>query len=120
MITKINEFAKYNESNISEISDYEIKVFDNKIMSLLSFIGEGINDIIVDSIFSTQTKEYTNTVTIIFIEAAHGNINIEDWKKAEKLLNNIKGTGGFEDFNIISSHNKIELIFSEKYPLEQY
>ena len=116
----LNEFLDVTHSfePIAEIIEgEEILVNLDVIEKLFGYIGDGIYDISVDSIYSHQTGEYTNTVEIEFEENTNGNISMEEWNQAEQILEEYVGNNGFESYEIIPSHNKIVLEFAEDLPL---
>lgn len=102
---------------ISIINDEEILIYKNSIHKLFNFIGDGIWDIDYFSDFSTQTKEYTNSVVIQFHESANENIEHDDWVKAKRIIKSRIGNGGLIGYTIHGSHNKIVLEFDTNLPL---
>ena len=99
---------------ISKIVKDEIQVDIAKAKELFGFVGEGIDDIFINSEYSNQTQEYTNDLVIQFIESANGNINQTTWKKVEQICENLIGKNGVDDFYLIGgSHNKLTITFNE-------
>lgn len=108
-----NDLAGVSINAISKIVKDEIQVDIAKAKELFGFVGEGIYDIYVDSHFSYQTQEYTNELIILFVQEATGNIGQSTWKKVEQICESLNGKNGVEDYNIVSSHDKLVITFSE-------
>jgi len=106
---------------ISEIVDDEIRVYSNNINDILSFVGEGVYDISVESYIPKMSSNYQNEISIYFNENSWGGISKEDWNKAAKILDKYVDKNGFEYYDINPSHNHLQLYFSyNNYPMGDY
>jgi hypothetical protein len=103
----------------ASVNDEEYEVFPEKLVNLLSFVGEGVSSVFVTSVDARHNGEtyWTNTASIEFSESAHGGIELDDWNKAEKKLRGYIGSCGVADVSIDSSHNRIEIEFNQDKPL---
>ena len=102
---------------ISTLENDEIFIHEDNIYNIFENIGEGVDDIIIDSIYSPQTGEYSNTVTIIFNSNTYGSLSTYDVNNIEEILDNYIGEEGFENYIVYPSLNKVELEFDTTYEL---
>lgn len=116
-------FAKVLESDAQcefvNCNDEEYEIIPEKLAELLGFVGDGVYGITVESHDANHngSAHWTNTVTVQFEEAAHGNIELADWRKAENILSKCVGRCGVSSVNVKASHNKIEIEFEQDRPL---
>lgn len=120
----LNE-TKTEDIILSEIIDGEIKVYEKSIRTLFKGIGDGIDDIDIVSqslsgVWTPNSNEIQNEISIIFIDNAWGGISLEEWNGADKKLNNYKGKNGFDRYSINPNRNSIILEFERNFPMGLY
>ena len=109
-----------NELNIATISLDEIYLQEDNIKDIFADIAEGVDEINIDSYYSIQTREYTNTATIIFHPNFSGSLNPNDLEKIKIILDSYvqrSDSNGLEEYQIFPDQIKVELYFDEQYEL---
>lgn len=110
---------------ISEIVDDEIRIYEDNIRKLLNSVGEGIENIDINS-SSLYGKGYSpeerfnNEVYVTFHGNAWGGISVEEWVGLKRKLDEFVGRGGFRNFLINPSKNSVSLEFDKEYPMGDY
>jgi hypothetical protein len=125
--TTIREFLneQINNDKLSEIKDDEIRVYETFLRTLCSGVGEGINDLDVNSVslsgkWTPNTDEFQNEIFITFYDNAWGGIDLSEWNVLEKRLNEYVGKNGFYDFSINTTRNLLTLTFDGDYEMGLY
>lgn len=102
-----------NEIIFSDIDDGEVRVYEDKLRELFSFVGDGIYDIDYD------LKH--NHVWINFYPSPIGHIELSDWNKVDSILKDYIDkygeTNGLENYKISF---KLDLYFNDDYNLGIY
>lgn len=71
--------------------DQSVILIDIKwLKDLLSGVGEGIQDVDVDS-YSHYYKEWQNEIVVTYWDNAWGGIDSKEWTRLEKILDPMKG-----------------------------
>lgn len=114
------EIDKMDKMTFSYIDDDQEVIFiDMKRMKdVLSVVGEGVDDIIVQSI-SYSYNEYQNEVYVIFSDNAWGGISLKEWNRLDEILKGLVKKNGLDYFDIYTEGAKVLLKFDSKYPLEE-
>lgn len=105
-----------------KLDNKEIKVHIKELTKMLSFIGEGVDDIEIFSkeVIHPKHHYWSNYITLTFIENANGNINNKVWNRAEIMLSKNNTDDVIDFVDIQSSHNKIVISFIDNLPLGIY
>lgn len=127
-IKSFGSFIKESHATNKKLSDKnedEIRVYEEVIRNLFSFVGEGIEDILAYSETMTgkwkpNTDEYQNEIVISFIDNAWGGISQKEWSKASNILKEHEGKNGFETYSVSSGARTITLEFDNDVEMGLY
>ena len=114
------EIDKIDKMTFSYIDDDQEVIFIgfNQMKKVLSVVGEGIEDIDVQS-KSYYYNEYQNEVFITFSDNAWGGISLKEWNRLDEILKGLVKKNGLDYYDIYTESAKVLLKFDSKYPLEE-
>ena len=118
----------HTENPMCTISDGVLMVYPEIIRQLVGHIGDGIEDLDVESsevstrhILPAPTHEiYQNEVKVYFIENAYGYIDMDEWNGLKNTLDKFVGKGGFKSYSINPQNRVLTLEFTNKFPMEEH
>ena len=114
------EIGKMDKMTFSFIDDDQEVIFIgfNQMKKVLSVVGEGIEDIDVQS-KSYYYNEYQNEVFITFSDNTWGGISLKEWNRLDEILKGLVKKNGLDYYDIYTESAKVLLKFDSKYPLEE-
>ena len=110
---------------VSEIVDDEVRVYEDVIRKMFSFVGEGVDDFEASSInlsgkSNVDTNEWQNQVEIIFTPDAMGSISMQTWNSVQKLLSNLAANKQITYAKIDASRRMVTMDFDDSYEMGVY